>query len=56
MDDTIAAKKDFIEFLDFINPHMKYLVMKHFHFSYLREFWMFEKSQANELMFIAENM
>ena len=35
---------------------MKYLVMTHFHFSYLREFWMFEKSEENELMFIAENM
>ena len=31
-------------FLEFINPHMKYKVMSHFHLSYLGEFWMFEKS------------
>ena len=51
-EETIEVKEGLHQFLDFLNPHLYYSTIKYLYCNELRELWMFEKAEFNEIMMV----
>jgi hypothetical protein len=50
------VQDSFKEFIEYLNPALEHNVMNTIHYDELKKFWIFEKSEHNEIMFIARLM
>ena len=55
-EDNATVQQSYLDFLEYLNPHLEYNVIKQLHLELLKQYWIFEKSENNEVLFIASKM
>ena len=55
-DEVLIVQDTVRDFMEFLNPSMRYEVHMNKHFDILKSFWMFENAEVNEVMLIAHYM
>lgn len=50
------VQQSYLQFLDYLNPYLKYVVINRLFFQILKNNWLFEKAEENEVTFIARYM